>query len=361
MAIEDLDPLTVSGTADFTCFAQGETQEVTAATYAPWGKQAVQLEQARQRLSIPTPNIGVFSFDDATANRFGFVTRADRTFISAKQFGPGFGERHGGFDVPSQGAATDFDCAAPLYRQGDHIYGHWLLDILPRAWLINRLCPDRDVTFLIRQNSPGFARPMLEAMGLPPDRIVSIDTRTAHPRAKEMLMATNLRYNQVVHPAMQLFAKALIKEITDPTARLSAKAIFVSRQEWTARKAQKRQLLNAEEIESFYGDAGYQSVAPETLPFAAQVALFQAASAMAGNEGSGLHNSIFAPAGICVDALTSPNNRSLIQASLCIACGQEINMVCGERDGMGAQSRDASFHLPVETVKARFDSERTPI
>ena len=35
-------------------------------------------------------------------------------------------------------------------------------------------------------------------------------------------------------------------------------------------------------------------------------------------------------------------------------------MVCGERGDVNGVLRDASFRVPLETVKARFDAERIP-
>lgn len=361
MSIIDLDLLPDSGAASFTRLAPRQRLDIPASAYSAWGGHAVAPDKVRRRLSVPMPDIGVFEFNNVRANMYGLAAEDDRTFISSRQFGPGFGAERGGFDQPALGTAVAFDCVTPLYRPGDHIYGHWLLDILPRAWLVHTLCPDREVTYLIRQGSPPFGRIMLEALGLPAERIVEIDTRIAHPRASEMLVATNMRYNQVVHPAIRHISDALTDRFGAEGADMTADALFVSRRAWIAKKANKRQLVNSNEVEAYYGTEGFRAVSPESLSFGAQVALFRSASAMAGSEGSGLHNSLFAPPGITVDALIGPNNASLIQAALCIACGQQINMICGQSSDPDDTSREADFAVPMTTLSARFHSERTSI
>lgn len=65
-----------------------------------------------------------------------------------------------------------------------------------------------------------------------PNRVIGKPLTKQLKELGRSLVATNLRYNHVVHPAMQLFAKALIKEITDLTKSVPSKAIFVSRQAW---------------------------------------------------------------------------------------------------------------------------------
>ncbi len=353
--IVNLDDVSASGRGNFSFYASGHVQEIPDDAYTTWGEHAISIDLVRKSLSKITPDIGVFEFDNMSVNQFGFPARNEQTFISSAQFSPSFGARHGGFDRSPRGRAVKFECATPLYRPGDHIYGHWLLDILPRAWLIQTIFPNRNVTYLIRQGSPSFARVMLEAIGLPSERIIEIDIASSYPEAKALLVATNMRYNQVVHPLIKCFSASLIKSVGGHDSDLAPESIFVSRRSWKAKAAEKRQLLNIKEVETFYDNLGYRLTSPEIMPFSEQVKLFRKTTRLAGVEGSGLHNSIFSAPNTIVDALRSPNNKSLIQVSTCVSCGQTINLICGQNAVPSTISREVSFTVPAATLRMRAE------
>lgn len=254
---------------------------------------------------------------------------------------------------PSRSVKVDYPIM-PLLRQGDAIYGHWLIDIIPKAQIaLERL--DDSVRFVVPSTLPAFARTFLEAIGIDGARTVHYDEQNEILEAPALYVMSNVRGGNFFHPYVSQAATAKkISRHLGPSSNRSARswiarhfcsianaargkngAYFFSRGQWGKNA---RSLLNRDEIENLFRVAGYEILYPESLSLDAQVALYTSARIIAGESGSALHNSVFASPDLKVIALQSRSDGAYIQNALCENVGQRIGMVYGEsfdRPGVG--------------------------
>lgn len=253
---------------------------------------------------------------------------------------------------------VEIDYACVLMRPGDHIYGHWLVDILPRLWLLSRLHDLSSIVFVLRAGCPAFASKMLYVAGVPAKNVVYFDPSAENLFLRRGIYVSNLRADQTVHPIISSFADwwagRLLARLPKRPSFLGAmgdrKRIFVSRGMWRKPHAH-RICINAEVIEEYLlRSAGVQIFHPQDLDLPEQVAIFRNAEVLIGEEGSGLHNSIFARDGSHVITLRGPMNHSLIQSGLCRAKNQTLHAALGQEETSLGDGREANFSISTDQV-----------
>ena len=204
-----------------------------------------------------------------------------------------------------------------LSGPGSHIYGHWLIDILPRLFVLLSCGYDLGMLrYAVPARLPAFCHVYLELLGINHDQLVVYDQNVELLEVEELLLPTNLRYGSQIHPLMvEVFSFLRQRIIIEPTSPFPGRGrrLFISRQGGEP----SRTLQNRERIESIAIDAGYDVISPETLTIRDQVALFSSATEIDGEYGSGLHGSVFAPPGAVVVALRgSSHHPGFIQSGL---------------------------------------------
>ena len=222
----------------------------------------------------------------------------------------------------------------PAYQ----MYGHWLIDFLPRLHVLTHLgLPLDQLTYLLPHNIMPFARTWLRLLGIGDAQIRSYDTVTETCEIASALIPTafrgNGRANTLLATAAGAFKMAIMGEAAPAAA---VRRLFVSRRQWSNAS---RTLLNVEAVERQMEAAGFEVVFPEELSIDQQVRLFAEAGMLVGEYGSGLHNSIFCPAGAVVIAFRGTEGHpGFLQSGLCEALGQDIGYVfCETQAGGGPQ------------------------
>ncbi|MBY0336789.1 MAG: glycosyltransferase 61 family protein [Acetobacteraceae bacterium] len=215
----------------------------------------------------------------------------------------------------------------PLAGPGHLIFGHWLVDFLPRLFLLERAGFDLGaLTYLLPANTPDFARDLLRLAGIPDGRIETFDPYGETVRLEDALIPEYLRVASRAHPAFAEAARFLAARIGGSPGAIGRR-VFLSR---AAAGRDGRLLLNREEIEDAARSAGYEVLAPEALPFREQVSLFAGSARILGEYGSALHGSIFAPPAARILALRGNlPHPGFLQSGLCEALGQRIGYVFG--------------------------------
>ena len=181
-------------------------------------------------------------------------------------------------------------------------YTHWLIDYLPRL----ALCPDAELPLLTNGPLGSHQRAALELLGVDEARLVALD----YPAAYEVrqLHYPSLASSCIVPP--HSFRPELIDWLRQAFAQCfapggkAARRLFISR----AGAANKHglRLINHDEIAAAAERLGFEIVAPETLSFAEQIAMFSGAGVIAGAHGSGFANMVFAPPGAAIIELIGP-------------------------------------------------------
>lgn len=239
------------------------------------------------------------------------------------------------------------------YNRG--IFGHVLLEVLPRLWPQTDLGSYDNMLFYPtragRQHSqlrlPSYTKELLGALGA--------DASRAHIVADRPL---RLRDVTVSSPAFHL-QLGYGPAVTSPFDRISStfarrtsvrggdgpRRIYLSRSRLTANS---RRADNETAIEDLFRLAGFRTVHPQELAIADQVMLVRGADAVAGCDGSALHLVAFAAPGTQVLAVDS---RPVLNQFL-IEDFREVDAVHVLAAAAAIGHRAAHWHADLERVQA---------
>lgn len=206
--------------------------------------------------------------------------------------------------VKSQVAPREIDAGgAPVVivaKPGVAVYGHWLLDTLPLLWHLydaarrGRFDDWSKCRFLIGKRTPGWARRMMELLfGIRPDQLIEFDDDNEVVLVRDAVVPGLLRVSPLISARMNSFSDFVIERTRpyrSPDLNLPAE-IFISRADFANDK--NRLLLNAPEVLKAVEAARITAIMPERLSWPDQVAMFERARIVAGEYGSGMHNSMF--------------------------------------------------------------------
>lgn len=219
--------------------------------------------------------------------------------------------------VPKETITLSGDCAL-ITQQADHVWGHWLVDVLPRLEIVRRLIPD--VTFAF-SNMLACSGELLERTGFRPNQMIFYDPYRTVLRAERFFVPGYVRFaNAFARVSGSIFNSMSANE------RVRSNRIYVSR----SRLREGSTIVNHQQIEAMFVQSGFQVVHPQTMSIDAQIEMFAQASHIAGEYGSGLHASIFSAPGTPVLCLQSQNMKQYVQAGIGEAMQQPTGFVFGE-------------------------------
>jgi capsular polysaccharide biosynthesis protein/GT2 family glycosyltransferase len=220
-----------------------------------------------------------------------------------------------------------------LAGPGHLVYGHWLVDFLPKLYVLHRSGINPFAAkYLLPSNTPEFATSWLQMLGISASQLIFFEPYAEVVGAAHLFVPTLLRTNGRTHPLFRSAIEYLLSllpckgepgSVTGRGARL-----YLSR---GGPGRENRKLLNRQAIESVAAEAGYAVVRPETLSIAEQLTMFARAKTIVGEYGSALHGSLFAQPGTMVCALrASARHPGFLQSGLCQAMEQQIGYVFGQ-------------------------------
>ncbi|MDC7682877.1 glycosyltransferase family 61 protein [Asticcacaulis sp. BYS171W] len=216
---------------------------------------------------------------------------------------------------------------------GHGVYGHWLVDFLPRLELARQaLGPNYDNRLIpMPYDTPKWYIALaVKYFGLPEENVVLFDPHT------ERLTFPDVAYPNHMHSADYHFNKAayasFVEKFLDahdivPTIA-SGRKICISRKHFEGlASGVPRLFVGRQTFEALAIEKGFEVIYPETLDFAEQIALFASAKCIVGEYGSGLHNSIFSAPGATVGCISMSNS---IQCRLAAVRDQKISVLMPE-------------------------------
>jgi capsular polysaccharide biosynthesis protein len=181
-------------------------------------------------------------------------------------------------------------------KPGAGNYGHWILEMLPKAHLVARRLGDIDARFIVADIGGPLRVNMLASLGLlgmNADRILFADNRPR--RFRDLIVVDGLTEHGC-------YMSPLVMETADALAACVAPArsrkLLVSRQSVGSRCIRDEDVLLARAPAY-----GYTPVDTLNLPLVDQIALFKGASVIVGVMGAALTNLAFAAAGSRVVAI----------------------------------------------------------
>lgn len=236
-----------------------------------------------------------------------------------------------GRDTGSDGGSRQVSGRCVLLAgPGYTVYGHWLVDLLPKLYLLRAAAQDIfSLRYIIPRDVPQFALTWLKLLGIKEDQLVPIAARETLT-CGEILIPTTLhngvRVSHVFYDAREFLIQALETAVGPIGGGPYGERLFISR----SGAPQTRLLVNRAEIERLAEDAGFTIVHPQALPIPEQVRMFRNATVVAGEYGSGLHGTIFSRCGTRVCAIRGDAlHPAFIQSGLGSALNHPTGYVFG--------------------------------
>lgn len=212
------------------------------------------------------------------------------------------------------------DCVIiPLIRPGYTIYGHWLLDLLPKVNFFRTLHPDLKHKLLIHENTPKWAISIIEAFGS--GEMVTIKS-DSWVKGNFFLMSP-VRHHDYISEICYL------DKLSPRPSTVGQRKLYLSREKVGVAY---RNFHNSKEVEQLFTEYGFEVLYPEQHSIEEQVKIFANARVLAGEGGSALHNNILCAPGTRIINLQSGRQNHLIQASLCKWYDQAAEYVFGPSD-----------------------------
>jgi capsular polysaccharide biosynthesis protein len=307
-----------------------------------------------------TDAVGCYRITDATLAPTGVAIRDGVAFSSPSFLHPSHhvaqvAARTLSLDAPEHHVRGPL---AVIYGPGHETYGHWLVDFLPRLWVLARAGYDiHTLRYAVPPNLVPVAVHLLGRAGVRPSQLVLHRYWKETMRTDVLLMPTGLRTQNRVSAcfadATRFWAGGLLRasaHLPGAGARL-----FISR----ARMPAARVLPNRAGIEAIAAARGYAIVHPQTMSLPAQAAMFARARAVVGEYGSGLHGSVFSPpATVVVGLRGTARHPSFVQSGVCAALGQRAGYVLGPTQGEVEQSfmiQPEDFERALDLVEIFLD------
>lgn len=325
-------------------WASGDCPRLSYAELAPPGRSAIRppaflLGETTAGLlvelfgQVDTPRVGCYGLENALvaptgiAIKDGIAFHAD-TFLHPRHHVVEVSDRLNSETLPVRRVAGPL---AVMYGPAHETWGHWLVDFLPRLWVLHSTGHAlSSLRFLVPPDVGDFALTLLRLCGLRNEQLLAYDYWAELLLADLLLMPTGLRAGSRLAPCFAEATTFWLRLARRDRATAGPERVFLSR----SQAPQARQLLNRQDVEGAATAAGYQLVSPETLTVAEQIELFSGARLLAGEYGSALHNSIFAGPGACVCGLRGTSRHpSFIQTGIASALGQNAGYVFAATDG----------------------------
>ena len=254
----------------------------------------------------------------------------------------------GGAEDPAQLAAWQTSCVGALFDDDAHVisldvpvatvvnpsfvYGHVLLEMLPRVYLLG-LARALGLTFplALPSTAPDWFHGLLR-LYVPPTDVVSFDPAAERVTGPSVVAPSMMHFDYIFHPAfMVMAADVKARAGVDVTAPPSGRRLYLSRRRFRETSWTWHGVENEHEIEALLRDEhGFEVLYPEEMSLAEQLSAYHGAAMLVGESGSQMHNSLFAPRGAAVVVM---NENNEIQRMICEFMGQPFVVVPPE-DGI---------------------------
>ena len=230
-----------------------------------------------------------------------------------------------------------------LAQNGARMFGHWLLELLPRLLLAQQLgLPFAQV--LVAAGMPSRIAEALPLLGLAPESLVTYDPAGDEPLCADLFYLPAPWQRRVFHPlAAALFEDLRLRLAAGcPTTAPAPRRLYLSRRHW---RIGGRQLVNRDELAPLLAAEGFVEVSPERLPLAQQAALLRRAEAVVADEGSAAHLVVFAPPSARLLVLGPTTLRNPYHVAVAELRGQAYGLLYGPPSGPIDARERADFSI----------------
>ena len=185
---------------------------------------------------------------------------------------------------------------------GNHNYGHWMWDVLPRIYLFKKFFPLKKIDFFLAPSVRfSFQKDSLKLLGLPEKKIIE-SHNYRHLQAEEIYATSHPSFH---HPekisrfSIEFLRKSfLTKKIL--SKKKNFKMIYLDRGESGLINNKNlinfrnyRIILNEDEVKKYLISIGFKIIKPQNLSFKDQINIFYNVKCVISLHGAGLTNAVF--------------------------------------------------------------------
>lgn len=261
-----------------------------------------------------------------------------------------------GFRIDLPTITVDDRYVALMGSPGYDIYGHWLIDYIPRLFL-DSMRPERPVDRYLFPDLKEWALELLSTTHVAPQCEFK-DSKSKFRKYSDCYLPSGTKNGfRLSNPACRLAwlalrdnyrrrlrrARSLNRSAKDPKIYISRKNVRST-----------REFENAAQLEQIAINRGYTIVTPEALSIVDQVDMFQDARLIVGEDGSGLHNIIFTEPGATLGVINSHDRINLWHLGLCETLGHRISYILSKPIGEDERQRyvdEAMFNNFLDGVE----------
>ena len=192
------------------------------------------------------------------------------------------------------------------------IYGHWIVDYLPRFGVVRDLFPERirDIPVLLPAGTRRWVYELLAlSCGISQDQIISYTPGNDVVRCARALLPSYCYTKEFTfHSYVREFYGSFGTGPGSGKTAAKTRKILISRQ--NAGQSNRR-FPHRHHFENMGLDFGYEIIRPEETSIPEQIRLFSEARVVVGEHGSGMHNAVFSGPGTVVGCLGFWNSVQL--------------------------------------------------
>jgi hypothetical protein len=311
-------------------------------------------------------DVGIFLLKSANVFSKGYILR-NNTFVACN---------YNGLSIPSYKGLPEtirtielgslnevrVDQAVHLINSGYDIYGHWLVDFLPKIFALKFKGFDfRRLKFLIPSDTPSFGIAWLKLLGLDESNFLHYDVQNDFVTVQELIVPTMMRSSSRACIGFAEASRFLLSCVAEQHQELFASGQFGSKLFVSRAKSGRdgRTLKNRPEIEKIAEDYGYELFYPEQVSILDQISAFNGAAVLVGEYGSAMHGSMFSKIGALVCCLRAPSiHPGFLQSGICEALQQPLGYIFGSGNLMAVQStyeiREQDFKMGLEIIEKQI-------
>lgn len=198
--------------------------------------------------------------------------------------------------------------ALVFHGWGVRVYGHFLIEMLPKLLLSQRFPAlfGHTLPVLDREMPAWFLAILRNHLNIDPDRAIWFDSAREQLDLDQAIVLPLLTRQGGYHPIVASLLDDFIARTAAPPAT-PTRRIFLARGDFSNPAAPHRRLINEADLAAIAAQKfGFSIIHPETMDFAAQIGSFAGATTILGQAGSGMHNALFAPAGATIGMIRFP-------------------------------------------------------
>lgn len=247
---------------------------------------------------------------------------------------------------------------------GNSNYWHWILDVLPRLAIINKLIDLNNIDyFLVPSHRKRFQKETLEELGIPKSKILSSESirhfssdqiiTTDHPY---VLTNDQFKDMQDIPEWILTWLKDKFNKYTLPNSKENFKKIYIDRSDTPKNHRQLRFVNNEYEIKEYLIKKGYKPVRLSDFHFIDQVALFANATDIIGLHGAGFVNLIFCRPKTKIIEFKVKTTGNVI-GNLAIKNNLNYDHILGETKDLGSFAQQGNMYINLNTLKKKLNDK----